>query len=513
MRKFPWLTVIFFLSLSKQIFGLQSFNEIENFVIEDNNWRVFQSENISAKKINKKTVFQLNENTEANPDKLDLYLDFETALNNLKNYKVIFSDFDMNRYQSVNGSYSGKFYLSGNFISLLPTSSSLLSPGNNPGSFTIEFWIYLYKNYDNQYVIKYIGNNLSDENDKNVYGFSVFTKNNRMVYQFDNFFWSDKKESFSFTIQDDENLELNKWEHHAVSFDIMNGKLTTSRNGIEQEVKWITVDGKPRSEILNPHIKDELSTPMLIGKNGIFALDNFKISKDASQNFYLKKYNNQNSFLITDVYQYSKNISTLKNLNFQFKNPDYSYVKLAYRVSDQYFLPDNSQLPWIYVQNNIDDFPSLESHGRYIQFKVMAYPYEEMTKEITIQSIHVVHSADASPYLPILVNVTPMDGSGKITWIPSPEDDIAGYELYYGNRSEDYVCEDATEGKSPIFIPAKEIGKLNPLDFTITSLINEKPYFISIRTVDKNGHRSPFSKEMYFRPSTVFNEKKYSIGR
>ena len=106
-----------------------------------------------------------------------------------------------------------------------------------------------------------------------------------------------------------------------------------------------------------------------------------------------------------------------------------------------------------------------------------------------------------------------MDGKILMSWIPSPEDDIAGYEIYYGNRIGDYICDEAAEGKSPIFVPADEPGRINQMSYMLTGLVNEKPYFISVRSVDRNGNRSQYSKEIYARPSTIFNDNKYSVGR
>jgi hypothetical protein len=470
-------------------------------------------ENLNLKELNQRYILQLNENTNHDINSYDLYLDFENPVLNLLNYNIIYSKFEMNKYQSVNGNYSGKFYFSDNYISLLPLSTSIFAPGNITGSFTIEFWLYSYKNYDNQYIIKYIGNNLSDEKDKNIYGFSIFIKNGRIVYQFQNFFFNEKNESVSLEIKDEENIVLNKWEHHALTFDIKNGKISVFKNGMEQDVKWVTENGTPLSEVLTPRIKEEMSAPFLIGKGAFFSLDNFKIARYSAAGFDLKKFNTGNAFLITDVYKYSTNKSVLKKMSFQADTPDYSFIKLAYRISDVYFLPDDKKIKWVYLQNGSENFPDNFNIGKYIQFKLDIYPYEGEDKEINLYSIKMDYSEDNSPASPVITGAKPMDGKILMTWIPSPEDDIAGYEIYYGNRIGDYICGDAAEGSSPVFVPISLPGQINPMSFTITGLVNERPYFLSMRSVDKNGHKSPYSKEIYARPSTIFNDNNYSVGR
>ncbi len=495
------------------IFPLKSYLPVDSMTIEGNQWKIYKSGNFIQKVVNHNPVYILKENIEEKPSLLDLYLDFENPLKNIPNYKVIYSNYEQNKYQYVNGNYSGKFYFSDHYLSLLPHSTSIFAPGSIPGSFTIEFWLYLYKNYDNQFIIKYIGNNLSDERDKNIYGISIFTHDNRIIYRFDNIFWSENKEAYTIEIKDDESFELNKWEHHAVSFNILDGKMATFKNGLEQEVKWITSNGKILSPIFNPLIKDELSTPILIGQNAFFSIDNLKIKKDFTEQYYLKRYVNKDSIILTDIYKIAENRVTLKKLSFGYSLPEYSYIKMAYRISDHYFLPDSDDIKWIYFQNNIDTFPEEFQRGKFIQFKINAFPYEEMDKEILINSIKLDYVVDKDPYEPVIDEVDPMDEMIKIIWVPSPEDSVAGYEIYYGNRKEDYICDDAAEGKSPIFITNIQPGTLNRMSIVLSGLKNEKPYFIAIRTVDRVGNHSQFSREFYARPSSIYNDKKYSINR
>ncbi len=513
MRMFFSLIFFILTACFSSLYSLKPFTTLQSMILESQDIQIYQKENISLRKINQKYAFQIDENINPNISSFDLYLDFDSPLNNLLNYKIIYSKFELNKYQNINGDFSGKFYFSDNYISLLPMPGSIFAPGNITGSFSVDFWLYVYKNYDNQYILKYIGNNLSNEKDKNIYGFSIYIKNSRIKYEFDNFFFTENNESVSLDLNEEEKIVLNKWEHHALTFDIKNGKIAVYKNGIEQDVKWVTEKREPLSAVLTPRIKEELSAPILIGKDALFSIDNLKISKGVSSGFDLKKFNSKNAFIITDVYKYSENKAALKKISFQSETPDYSYIKYAYRISDSYFLPGNTSLKWVYLQNGAEAFPSGFDSGKYIQFKIMVYPYEDLDKEIDVYSIKFDYSIDNSPDQPLIVNTVPLDQKVQITWIPSPEDDIAGYEIYYGNRMGDYICDDALEGKSPVYVSANEPGKINPMNFSLNGLVNEKPYFISIRSIDKNGHRSAYSKEVYARPSSVYNSDKYSIDR
>jgi len=495
------------------LFSLKPFTTVKTMVLEGENIKIYKGEEMVMRRVNQKEVFQIEGVDDVKSEDRDLFIDFNSQIQHSENYRVIYSNFELNKYQKIGWGFSGKFYFSDNYISLLPLSTSLFAPGNITGSFSIDFWLYVYKNYDNQYIIKYIGNNLSDEKDKNVYGFSIFIRNNQLHYRFDNFFWNEKNESFSIEIKEDEGIALNNWEHHGLTFNIKNGRIATYKNGIEQEIKWATREGKPLSAILIPKINENLSSPVLIGKGGFFSIDNLNIEKIFKPKFNLRKYKREEYQLITDTYHFSDNFAFLKRISFDVDVPQFSFAKFAYRISDSYFLPDNSDIRWVYMQNNAENFPEDYNLGKYIQFKVTVYPYEEEKEDFNLRSIRLDYIVDNSPDVPAVTRVIPLDKKIEITWVPSPEDDISGYEIYYGNRMGDYVCSDAQEGKSPIFVPVQETGRLTPITFTVTGLVNEKPYFISLRTVDKRGHRSIFSKEFYARPSSIYSEKKYSVGR
>jgi hypothetical protein len=512
--KLSILLAVFFLFLSASAFGVKPFIPTESLVIDGKNWKISQAENMSMRTADDRQVLRLDESTESPSVGVDLFLDFESRNLSLPNYSVLNSKFELNRYQSVNGRTSAKFYLPEHSISLMPRSTSLFAPGNNPGSFTLEFWLYFYKNYDNQVVISYAGNDLSDENDTNYYGFAVQTKNNRIQYRFDNFFKLGKSDAVSFSMEESDPIRPYRWEHHAITFNVMNGRLTVYKNGIEDQSRWVTLNEDDKSPILSPLVKQELSTPVVIGMNGCFAIDNLKIIRDARNNFYLKKFNDKDSKVVTEVYKISDNITTIKKISFDFERPDQSFLKLAYRISPKYFLADDRDIPWVYMQNNLEYFPADHQDGKYIQFKIAAYPNQDQDSEIVVRSIKVDHNVDSSPYPPTITAIQPLDEQAMISWVPTPEDDIQGYEIYYGNSTGNYISADAREGKSPIFVPAERVGKILPMTNTLTGLVNERPYYISIRSVDKKGHRSPYAREMYVRPSTVYNSPLgYSVGR
>jgi len=513
MLRFMSVFLILFSALTAS-FSLDAFEETHVFSLEGSSWKPWRVVNLEPGKSGGKEAWTLCEKSDHNPETLDLSLDFEGKLDRLPNYRVIDANYMVDRFQSVNGKSSAKFYLSDHYISLQPGENSIFAPGKVPGSFTIEFWTYFYRNYDNQYILQYVGNNLSDERDRNRYGLSIITRNGMLTYRFENIFWSPSGEPFSYTITEDEPFAQNQWEHHAVSFNINNGKLTTWKNGVEQQTLWITTDGKVLSPIFNPYIQEQLSTPIIIGRNGIFSLDKFRITRDALTSFDSRRYEDREALIETDVYKLDARLCYLRKIVFDTSSTGYSHIRFAYRISESYFSPDDRKLPWVYVQNGLDSFPEEQSKGRYIQYRVIAIPFPDTDTPIALRKLRLEYTVDEYPVSPFLVSAVPGDGKAVITFLPSPEDDISGYEVYYGSRSQDYICSDSASGVSPVFVPAgASKNSIKPVQYILDGIRNERPYFISVRTIDRNGQRSGYSRELYVRPSSVQNPNRYSIDR
>lgn len=510
MKKYTLILVL--ILLVSLAFSEEQFEFVKTLTISGSGWKIHRLENLTQQKTHKGMAFILNEFSSKNIADMDLCIDFEKPLKNLLNYKVISANYGNNIYQYSQGKVSGKFYYPNHYISLRPLSTSIFYQGKVPGSFTIEFWLYVYKSYDNQYVLRYVGHDPSDETDRNDYGFSVVIKNNKLRYEFDNFFWSINNEPYSLTITDNKNIQLKKWEHHAISFDIMRGKIATYKNGIEQNTKWVTTDGKFLSPIYNPYIKEDLSTPLLIGKNAFFSLDNLKITKNTLSTFQMQRYNNKDAKLITEVYKISDKPISLRQIKCVYHKGEYSHIRMAYRISDEYFMPDNSDIEWVYFKNGIAKFPKEYREGKYVQLKIIVYPYEDNSQKIEIDSLTINYVEDKIPDAPLLLSAVAGDRYVELSWTPSTENDVVAYEIYYGNRKENYICDDSSNGESPILYRYIRAGKLKFVSYILDGLRNDKPYFISVRSLDKNGNRSAFSRELYARPNSVENTDRFSIG-
>lgn len=71
----------------------------------------------------------------------------------------------------------------------------------------------------------------------------------------------------------------------------------------------------------------------------------------------------------------------------------------------------------------------------------------------------------------------------KVYWNPSPEDDLAGYKIYYGELSGKYAFHDVSGRET---------------SYTLSGLIPGKTYYIALTAYDYSGNESAYSDELIY---------------
>jgi hypothetical protein len=92
-----------------------------------------------------------------------------------------------------------------------------------------------------------------------------------------------------------------------------------------------------------------------------------------------------------------------------------------------------------------------------------------------------------------MVQVQARDGAVDLSWRPSPDSDVAGYLVYYGQSSGEYLGDDAILGASPI-----NAGRRTSI--RIDGLENGRLYFFALAAYDNAMHIGEFSQERAARP-------------
>lgn len=312
-----------------------------------------------------------------------------------------------------------------------------------------------------------------DEN-KNV---ELRIENSKIVAKISGIVLSKEGDNIEILLISDEKIKVNEPYEVSLIFDVVNSKVSLYVNGIESDRKIV----KPSNFDFNisegiveffteffGYAKEIIITPSYLKTR--------LLNKPQTQEFLSK---------IIDTKEPSTTVQDISVLG------EGTFIIFARSSSNIYdLLKENSQ--WVALTS------SQRVKGRYLQFKVIPVLEE---KENKFLGLEVDIQKDIPPIKPtVLFAVSKNDGQITIHWRNDLDDEIDHYEIFYGDYENKYFGKDAENGKSPIKV--KKPTKLYPVfSYTLRGLIPNKVYYISIRSVRKDGTKSEYSDEIKTIPS------------
>jgi hypothetical protein len=116
-------------------------------------------------------------------------------------------------------------------------------------------------------------------------------------------------------------------------------------------------------------------------------------------------------------------------------------------------------------------------------------------KTPVITDISLFYQKTEAPLAPYMLKAEGGDGYIDLSWAKTLDENTAGYLIYYGESSGEYLGTVALEGNSPIQTELQEGFRMNGLQ-------NGKIYYFAIRAYSAVDERiiGPFSKEIWARP-------------
>lgn len=481
------LLVIFFL--------FSSFSIKNNIVYENKEYKwknIFKKEGISQFLFKNNIAFSLKENEYEYNDSNDLILHFNAKYKeNLKiygNYIKKTISYIPDSSNSILGKASASFSLHHHRIELFPTKNSIFYPGKILKSFIIDFWLYPQASYEGNTIFSYYGPTYIKEFDKIDYaGIRCYLEKNQVKLNFSNIFYL-KDNPVSFEILTNVYLDIASWQHIAISYNALNGKLVITKNNKKKKIIWVTETGKENGTLLVPKITEYLKVPFNIGNSFFGNIDEFHIGKYFCEEFNLSKYITTYGEIVSKVIDFNYYSSYYKNFKTISDESNKTKVYVFARASEEIFDENDNTIPWIKATE------STVLKGRYLQWKLKLYPSFNGNYTPLVYDLKYDFVPNYPPSKPARVSYELL-GNGKvlIKWEKNLESDIKGYYVYYGKKSRFYIDHDAEEGASPIFT------KDNYIILTLPKYIQ---YYISVRTVDKAyiNQKSVFSDEIIVRP-------------
>ncbi len=480
--------LICFLFVSESIFTKVYFEGSQNF------WsNVYKSYNLSETSFRNLISYKIKENEKELNQYTDLIIHFnEQKKDNFKilgNYKISEAQYIPNVENKVYGIASANFSLTHHLIKLLPKANSIFYSGSKLNSFTISFWVYPQASYEGNELLSYYSPAYNKAKDKIEFtGFKIYLIGNSVYIKFENIFYL-KGIPVSFSLDTGITIDIVRWQHLAFSYNSFNGKFICFKNNEKKGIFYFTDSGKEKGTLLDGLIPSELRTFLIIGKSFFGNIDEFVIEKKTCEEFDLTLYKKEGGYLLSkviDLNYYSSNI-----LKFETKSITENNTSLAifYRIMEDFFDEDDQVIPW----KKYDQSSKVKIVGRYLQWKVVFYPSYEGRHSPQLIDLILTVIPNYPPNPPINLKYKILDNSQvEISWNKNIEPDIIGYYVYYGTKSNFYICNDAVEGSSPVFTDKNSI---------ILTFKSETEYFVAIKAVDNAYYpqRSEFSEEIAFR--------------
>jgi hypothetical protein len=278
-------------------------------------------------------------------------------------------------------------------------------------------------------------------------------------------------------------------------------------DGKVEAVVYATSTGREGGEVYTPHIGDNCS--LSLGSRFSGMIDEFRIYRTFLETPQLTKFAMDGGRMETQIMDLGYvNSRVLKieafggrinssrpnsgrseyvgnrRLSFQ----DHAAMNFFIRTSNR---PHNwDDIPWIPVNPGAD----LSVRGRYVQLAADFYPGWDGESSPFLSELRLVYMAAEPPLPPGRISATAMDGAVELSWRPSVSGDVAGYLVYFGTASGEYLSQD-----SPI-----DAG--NNTSIRINGLKNGVLYFFTVAAYSSPEERmlfpmpGEFSREVASRP-------------
>ena len=466
-------------------------------------WPVFQSQqNITTGKGRfgydciqlDSNSFDIDETTDflidfENPENLLAAGDYEVSVNNLK-----LSD------KTRNGKTAG---LSRNIggLSILGKPGSFFGSEGLMGSFSIEFWLCPSIAENGETVFNWESSKV--ENNQLVYQLvnATFEKGH-LVWTLSNFFnyYIDSNKKTDITLKSSTKIIPDTWSYHALSFDCETGLLEYIVNGVTEDLRYITSNGREDGEVCFVVLGTPSEIDFCSEYTGViddirlvrrpYSAPDFQSADNAGTLGHVQYVPYGGKFVSKPIMVSTGSI--LNSLTAEMTVPSQTAVCFYVRSGENFYGWTDSYPEW----KPVDSGEKLTGvTGLYFQVSAELLSDGDGSVTPTITEIALDFTELPEPLPPFVVKAAAGNGSVTVSWNYSVDDTAGGYYLYYGTRPGEYLGRVALEGESPI-----NVG--NTTSYTVTGLENGRIYYFAVAAWSVHDMRvvGNLSKEVFARP-------------
>lgn len=378
-------------------------------------------------------------------------------------------------------------------------AGTLFSSEGHTGSFTIDFWIKPSTVENGEILLnwrssKTVGQKITYQH------ISFIFNNDRLMCIFSNIFDGYDIDDGDLFIKGDERLIPNKWSHHTISYNQDDGLLMYKVDNTTQDVRYITTNGRESGSIYSAILGTKASVaicPKFTGLIDDFCIQTSKQGNPVDPTMYDEESFTQSHYVTSGGRFETTPIllnagTTLNRLNAEVSSPAETEVHFFVRSGDNHYRWTSDYPEW----HRVDAGQDLRGiSGMY--FQVACDLYSDGSGKLTpsVSRLDLIYTPLQNPRPPYDVQIARGNNSVTLKWTKSVDKDVAGYYIYYGTKSGEYLGNRALEGLSPI-------NAGDTLSYTLSGLQNGTIYYFAIASISSVNHKitGELSKEVYARP-------------
>lgn len=423
----------------------------------------------------------------------DMLLSFENdSLSDLSNnYNVVSSSLTVNDF-AIMGDYSALSRGIDGGLKLQGKDTSIFGKSGDVGSFSISFWLNPSLAENGETVLEWRTSRKIDY--KLIYQMIAGAfYNNKIEWTFKNIFSNHQNPESSFVFSSTDIVIPNAWSYHVINFNEETGLLEYYINGHIQNLMYVTSTGFEQGAVYQAILGTPAPVEICPQFTGL--IDDFCIEKKIIEPQIHKPMvaMNGGSFETKPLGPFNAN-SKITRIESLMTVPNQTEIQLFIRGAENCFGWTESDPEWILVDDGI---PIKDVYGSYFQLGARLYTDGYGTLSPLLTSINILYKETEPPLPPFNIFGEAGDGSVKLSWLSSVDENVDGYLLYYGTSMGEYMGQKAIEGNSPI-----DVGKI--IEYKLTGLTNGKIYYFAVSSYTNATPQSRvegvFSKEIWIRP-------------
>lgn len=375
-----------------------------------------------------------------------------------------------------------------------PGPEALFAPRQQPGSFSIDFWLYPNRITQGATLFRWQGA-LLEGRDPVLQTIRLEISDRRLHWIFSHVAIRAGQNGLEpleeVRLSARRGLVPRIWQHHQLRYDAKTGQLAYLVDEIPEDITYLSESGREEPGSFSLYFGHDTGDGIILGRGFEGALDEFRISRSSTTGPHLSRYTGSPGRLITEPMNLGGSGARLLAVESRVQTPGNTEIRGYYRLADLVVSRNTSES----LDAEWNPLPASgmikgDERGRYLQLRYDFLADAAREESPRLQEVRIRFDRVAPPAPPRVIRGTPVPGGVRLEWSPVQHQDLAGYRIYFGERPRSYT------GAAGLVSPV-QAGTDHAI--TLLGLEPDVPYVFALESYDRYGQAGPLSRELEVR--------------